>query len=253
RKKNDKLSCKKAYLKGNAEVMKVKSILSQLSKSRKYVDPVRNINSSQLEVDKWEVSDFVYKKIIPKVGVHPYPLDELMMMVSATVLIKPTHILEWGTHIGKSARVFYETITAFNIDGTVYSFDLPDDEDHIEHPREKRGALVRGLPNVKLYQEDALVKGIELYIDSDLKNKSSLFFVDGDHSYETVLNELEVIYKNVPDANVLLHDTFYQSIDSGYNTGPCQAIEKFLKESELDFRRMDTQLGLPGMTFLQPI
>jgi hypothetical protein len=76
--------------------------------------------------------------------------------------------------------------------------------------------------------------------------------VDGDHSYESVKRELEGIIKNVPNAKILLHDTFYQSSEAGYNVGPCQAIREVLsKQENLDrYKIIDTKTGLPGMTLL---
>ena len=52
--------------------------------------------------------------------------------------------------------------------------------------------------------------------------------------------------------NVLLHDSFYQSSESKYNVGPHQAIERTLQEHPGRFRRLDSGLGLPGMTLLYP-
>lgn len=218
-----------------------------------YLDPSKNSNAEMMELDKWIISDFVQNRILPIVGIHPYPIDELMLMVSTVCHVKPTHIIEWGTHIGKSARIFYETITCFNISSKILSFDLPDEDEHIEHPKERRGMLVKGLPTVELFQEDALVKGIQIYLDSNIDEKKALFFVDGDHSYETVSKELKAIYDVVPDANVLLHDTFYQSEESNYNIGPYLAIKEFLIKSPQSFKRVDTFFGLPGMTFLSPV
>ena len=218
----------------------------------KGIDPVKNKLSTELEVNKWSISEFVAKKLVPVVGMHPYPLDELMLMASMCCLVKPTHIVEWGTHIGKSARIFYETIKYFNIKCEILSFDLPDDVEHGEHPQSKRGMLVKRFKEVKLFQEDALVKGIQLFEDSKVLDKRILFFVDGDHEYTTVKMELATIFSKVPDAQVLLHDTFYQSEDSGYNIGPINAVREFLSGRN-DLRVIHTNLGLPGMTFIGKI
>jgi hypothetical protein len=77
-----------------------------------------------------------------------------------------------------------------------------------------------------------------------------LFFIDGDHAYESVLRELSVVAIEIPSANVLLHDTFNQSAGSGYNTGPHRAIEDVLRAYPDRYRRIDSGLGLPGMTLL---
>jgi hypothetical protein len=59
--------------------------------------------------------------------------------------------------------------------------------------------------------------------------------------------------EKVTDPYILLHDTFYQTAESGYNIGPFKAIEDSLaKFPHLRFHRVDTNTGLPGMTFLYP-
>lgn len=212
--------------------------------------PTLNEDSSEFEINKWLVSDFIVKKLVPRVGVRPFPLDEQMLMVEAVCIFKPTLIFEWGTHIGKSARVFYETSKAFNIPCQIHSIDLPEDVFHGEHPHRDRGKLVRRLKGVTLHQADGLTRAFEILDRSSQMNQSVLFFVDGDHAYETVRRELSEILKHVPDAKVLLHDTFYQSADSGYNIGPYQAIEDVLGGLKDKYYIKATQTGLPGMTLV---
>ncbi len=216
----------------------------------KVINPTKNSNCTEFEVDKWIISEFVMNKLIPIVGFHPYPLDELMLMSSAVCRIRPTHIFEWGTHIGKSARVFYETCKHFEIDAEIHSFDLPDEVDHVEHPREKRGVFLKNIDSIRLYQEDGLKKGIEIFTQSEIAGKSAFFYLDGDHAYETVNNEVATIINYVPGAAILLHDTFYQSPESGYNIGPSLAIINTLDGNLNDYNRINTIMGLPGMTLL---
>src|SRR6266849_7039008 len=71
-------------------------------------DPVRNPNASEFEVDLWTLSDFLLEKIVPVVGVRPYPLNELLLMTAAACRLRPSVVFDWGTHIGVSARVFFE-------------------------------------------------------------------------------------------------------------------------------------------------
>ena len=84
----------------------------------------------ELEVDNWIISDFILNKLIPIVGIRPFPLNELMILVSSVIVTKPTHIYEWGTNIGKPARIFYEICKYFNIFSEIHSIDLPD---YIQH------------------------------------------------------------------------------------------------------------------------
>lgn len=227
----------------------MKLLKSLLTFNRKYPDPVLNTKCSEFEVNNWIISKFVINELIPVTGITPYPINELFLMVSAVCRFKPTHIFEWGTHFGKSARIFYETAKNFGIHAEIHSIDLPDEIDHIEHPQNKRGKYVKGIKEVTLHQGDGLDKSLEILksVSGEIK---PLFFLDGDHSYESVKRELSTIIEMIPAAIILIHDTFYQSSDSGYNTGPYRAIEDALAAIPDKYLRIDTSMGLPGMTLL---
>lgn len=214
-------------------------------------NPIRNVTATEFEVDTWAISQFVTDKLVPVVGYHPFPLHELMLMAAAVCRFEPAEIFEWGTHIGKSARIFYEITAHYRVQTDVHSTDLPDDAEHGEHPHADRGKLVRGLSRVYLHQGDGLTTSLELWRAGGRKPRP-LFFVDGDHSNESVLRELSGISTQVPDAAVLLHDAFYQSPDSGYNIGPYEAIESVMANWPGRFRKIHSGLGLPGMTLLYP-
>jgi len=211
-------------------------------------DAVKNVSCSEFEVDNWVISDFIISKLAPIVDTHPYPLTELNLMVAAVCRLKPEQIFEWGTNIGKSARIFYETGKRFQIPLEIHSMDLPDNIDHVEHPKSNRGYMVKGYSNVTLHQADGLAKAIELYQKNPTKR--TLVFIDGDHSYESVYRELNGVIDAMPNAHILLHDTFFQSEESGYNIGPHKAIDETLASMQDKYRVMSTSTGLPGMTLL---
>jgi cephalosporin hydroxylase len=215
------------------------------------LNPIINKDCSEFEVNNWTISELIIRKLVKIVGIKPFPLNELMLMIAAVCRIKPTHIFEWGTHVGKSARVFYETVRYFHLSCEIYSVDLPDDSPHPEHPHGKRGFFVKGLPGVTLYQGDGLDVSLALYKNIRTKSRP-LFFLDGDHEYRSVKRELEGIIKYIPQASILIHDTFYQSSKSGYNIGPYKAVQKFLGQSQTKYQVMSTNLGLPGLTLLIP-
>jgi hypothetical protein len=224
--------------------------LQPASTRRQFPDPAVNVGCSEFEVNNWVISEFIIERLVPVVGVHPFPLNELHFMVSAVCRLKPTHIFEWGTHIGKSARVFYETSQCFGLNLEIHSVDLPDDATHAEQPGQHRGVLVRGLQGVQLHQGDGLTTALSIYnrIGAPLR---PLFFVDGDHGYDSVKRELTGIINSIPRANILLHDTFFQSRESGYNVGPHQAISAVMATMAPERHRLlSTQTGLPGMTLL---
>jgi cephalosporin hydroxylase len=172
-----------------------------------------------------------------------------MLMVSTVCRFKPSMIFEWGTHIGKSARIFYETTEAFGIMSAIHSIDLPDHVSHNEHPHERRGILVRNISAVTLHQADGLDRSFELLSKMRPQNGRVLFFVGGDHDYDSVKKELQTILSGAPNAVVLLHDTFFQSKESGYNVGPHEAITEVLSVKG-GYRTVATNTGLPGMSLV---
>lgn len=229
------------------------SVKRFLSKLRRFAgasrnDPAANIECAEFEVNNWLISDFIVKRLVSLTGTHPYPISELNLMVAAVCRLKPQQVFEWGTNIGKSALIFHETGKHFHIPLHVHSIDLPDSVDHSEHPRSDRGYLVKGLRDVTLYQADGLSKSIELY--KKTPDYRTLVFIDGDHSYESVYRELNGVIQNMPNASILLHDTFYQSEGSGYNVGPFRAIQDALAGIPGKYSVMSTSTGLPGMSLL---
>jgi cephalosporin hydroxylase len=212
-------------------------------------DPAINVHCREFEVDNWAISRFLVETLVPIVGVHPFPLNELVLMAAAVCRLKPEHIVEWGTHLGKSARVFYETARHFELMVEIHSVDLPDDSTHQEHPGRQRGMLVTGLERVHLYQGDGLTvcRDISARIGPSSR---MLVFIDGDHQYDSVMRELTGVMESVPQAHILLHDTFFQSAESGYNVGPHQAIVDALAVAPRRYRVLSSQTGLPGMTLL---
>ncbi len=226
-----------------------KKILSKIGVTKS--EPAPNPESTEFEVNNWALSEFVLSRLVPVVGVHPYPLSELMLMAGAICRFKPTHIFEWGTNVGASARVFHETSQYFKIPLEIHSIDLPGEIEHVEHPGRRRGKLVKGKAGVSLHLGDGLKTSLAIYRTLP-RTSRVLFFVDGDHSYESVKRELEAIVANVADPKVLLHDTFFQSPDSGYNVGPHLAIRDVLEAlpAARRLRILETKTGLPGMTLV---
>lgn len=226
-----------------------KKRLSKLGVAKTGAAP--NPGATEFEVNNWTISDFVLSQLVPIVGVHPYPLNELMLMAGTVCRFRPTHLFEWGTNVGTSARIFHEAAQYFEIALEIHSIDLPSEVGHLEHPGSRRGELVRGKRGVSLHLGDGLETSLAIYRTLP-KGCRVLFFVDGDHSYSSVRRELEEIVTRVAEPKVLLHDTFFQSSDSGYNLGPHLAIRDVLRSLPADrqLRMIETKTGLPGMTLV---
>ena len=232
----------------------MKNLISKYLNSYRQTHEVSNLilnkGCKTLEINNWVASDFIVKKLLPVVGTHPYPLTELHLMTAVVNLVKPDLIFEWGTHTGKSARIFFEIIRYFKIPAKIYSVDLPDNIEHLEHPKSKRGLLVKKIKEVALIQGDGVSESLKIY-KKHKKHLKALFFLDGDHSYKSVRRELSQIHKHVQTPFILIHDTFYQSKSSKYNIGPFLAIKDFTSKYK-KYKQISSFLGLPGITFLYP-
>lgn len=227
----------------------LQKFVRQLVRSKNKKTSINKFLGDEVEIEKWQVSQFINKKIVPIVRHSPFPFDELMMLVSTHHSIKPKYIFEWGTNIGKSARIFYETSKYFKLKTKRVSTDLSDSIGHQEHPGSKRGILVKNLQDVELLQGEGLETSLKMIKEKKLKNKKILFFLDGDHEYATVLNELNKISREVSRAIIIIHDTFFQTKESGYNIGPYKAVQKFMTDNS-KHRKYSTNFGLPGVTAL---
>jgi predicted O-methyltransferase YrrM len=197
------------------------------------------------EADKWTLSAFVIEALVPLVGVRPYPLDELLLMCSTVAYFRPGIIIEWGTHLGVSARIFHEITRYLKLSIPIHSVDLPSETAHVENIRDLalRGRLVKNV-GVQLHLGDGLTIARELI--AEVEGVLPLFFLDGEHSYETVSRELNGLRATASCAVVLLHDSFYQGPEAGYNCGPFEALSEFSKANHTPVT--STALGLPGLS-----
>lgn len=197
-----------------------------------------------MEVDSWAISEILLKKVIPVIDVHPYPLNEQMLMASAVAFVQPKIIVEWGTHYGKSARLFWEISKALHLNIEVHTVDLMD-PNHPEFPGSARGKYL-GSTTVKQHVGD----GYEVAMSLLKENKQpALIYIDGDHSKESVKKDLTIWNELPSGSGVLAHDVFYQN-PTNYNIGPYQSIQEFLIEQKDTISQVQWQLlGLPGMFF----
>jgi len=94
-------------------------------------------NLRYIECDKSSLSVFCMRRLVPIVRTSPFPLDEFV------VLYRPKLIIDWRTHIGASARVFYETCRWYGVKAEIQTIDLPEDVYHPKHRREMYALLLR--------------------------------------------------------------------------------------------------------------
>lgn len=199
----------------------------------------------RLEVDAFATSRVVLDVLVPVVGVHPYPLSELMLMAAAFFDLRPGRVIDVGTHHGKSARVWHELGRLLDTPPPVHTIDLCDPT-HPEFPGKDHGRYCRDLDGVTLHTGDGCDVAARL-IDED-PGVPTLLFLDGDHAQDTVTREL-ALCDRLPGGSVLLHDTLTQP-GSGYNEGPWEAIAAYLAPRP-EIEAHHCHLGLPGMTLLR--
>lgn len=204
------------------------------------------------EANAAQLDRFVLEKILPKTGLL-YPLAEISLMALVVDRVRPTHIFEWGTNIGGSARIFHTITEVLQMDTEIHTWDLPEDVPHGQHPGKDHGKLARGLSRVHFHREDGLAGSLaklsaELSKKPDLK---PLFFVDGDHSYSSVIREISGLISVQDEFHLLAHDTFVQKPDGKGQSreswlGCPTALDVFAK----DYRWLNVGFGNPGMAYL---
>jgi predicted O-methyltransferase YrrM len=200
---------------------------------------------TKFEVDCWALSELLLNRVIPKIGVRPYPLNEQMLMAAAVAFVEPKLIIEWGTHLGKSARLFWETKEALGLDCKIYTIDSME-TDHPEFPGAARGKHLGGTDVEQIVGDGAAVA-------ADLLNNTTervLVYVDGDHSRETTKRDLALWSKLPPGSGLLAHDVLFQT-PSSYNIGPWQSLQELIEAEESTISHIQWQLlGLPGMALV---
>jgi predicted O-methyltransferase YrrM len=197
---------------------------------------------ARLEVDKWVLSEVVLK-LARIVGTHPFPLDELLLMAAAFEYHRPEIVIDIGTHIGKSARVWYELARHYREHTAIHTIDLCE-ATHPEFPASELGRYVRGLP-VTQHIDDGYPAAAALIRRAP--DATYLIFCDGDHRYESVKRELELATM-IRRGCLLVHDTFYQP-GSTYNDGPYEAVEEFVRRVPVR-QVVHLQTGLPGLSYI---
>ena len=200
-------------------------------------------NRRLVEADKWALSEFVLDRLVPIVGVRPYPLDELLLMATAFQYHLPDVVIDIGTHVGKSARIWFELARHFQSETTIHTVDICD-PNHPEYPGNSLGKFIRGT-NVQQHVQDGYACACDLIAENP--TASFLIFLDSDHEYENVRRELELV-KKMESGCLLDHDTFCQP-GSHYNHGPYLAIQDCVVGSPVK-QVFHLQTGLPGMSYL---
>ena len=212
----------------------------------------KNLHLWCCEANVVELDSFVLEKILPKTGLL-YPLAEISLMALVVDRVRPTHIFEWGTNIGSSAKIFHHITESLGMDIPIHTWDLPEDVPHGQHPKENHAKLAKGLALVHFHRDDGLRGALAQYQIEKTKDPKirPLFFVDGDHSYASVIREITGIVSAQDEFNVLAHDTFVQKPDSkGQSRESWVGCPTALELAAQDYRWLNVGFGNPGMAYL---
>jgi hypothetical protein len=189
------------------------------------------------------ISEERFAARIRELEIPGYGDDEVGFLLYCVGRANPTHVFEWGTNRGSSARIFYEAGVARGIPLVVHSTELRLEEAFRDrdHPGEAVGLFVRDLP-VVLHEGDGLLTTLDLV--DELRPERPLFFLDGYHSYDQVRLELRSLAPFA--APIVLHDSVHL-------TGVRDAIETFARVDELGkFYEREDLASQAGMTALWP-
>lgn len=197
------------------------------------------------------VAAFVQR--IEHLGVPGYGADEVAFLASILLRSRPTHVFEWGTNRGSSARIFAEACgpieeQRLGLHYAVHTVELPIEEASRspEHPGSDLGihlAGIAGTSPIRFHQGDGLETTLRLA--DELAPERTLVFVDGDHSFATVDRELRSLATALPEALIVLHDT--RHLDS-----VARAINEFAWTPLGGRYRREDLASQAGMTALWP-
>lgn len=145
-------------------------------------------------------------------GLPAYGDQEVEFFESILGRHRPTHVFEWGTNVGASARLFYEAALELGYECEVHTIEIPDELALMDrdHPGQRYGQWIKDIridprSTVHPHRGFGLIESIRLW--KELQPERALFFLDGNHSYGVVLAELEEICALDPDAVMMIHDT----------------------------------------------
>ena len=210
--------------------------------------------------------DFKFKKYWRKTGLNLEWGNKLVEIVKQK---KPNHFLEIGVFCGVTSRNICELLNLIHRGNFTYTgIDLFGDE--IEDNKEVKPSYVTNQkfsnPFKHIYYNLYLKENLNS-IDSVKKflqkfgNKVNLYkgnsnkllkhldiknidfaFIDGGHSYQTTLNDIEVVHQNMKGRKGTIVCDDYQ--DASYITDVKKAIDYYVKKENLSLRLIEGKFAV---------
>ena len=210
--------------------------------------------------------DFKFKKYWRKTGLNLEWGNKLVEIVKQK---KPNHFLEIGVFCGVTSRNICELLNLIHRGNFTYTgIDLFGDE--IEDNKEVKPSYVtnqkfsnplkhiyynlylkenlNSIDSVKKFLQKFgskvnLYKGNsnKLLKNLDIKN-IDFAFIDGGHSYQTALNDIEVVHQNMKGRKGTIVCDDYQ--DASYITDVKKAIDYYVKKENLSLRLIEDKFAV---------
>ena len=140
-----------------------------------------------------------------KAGVLGYTPEEMTFVYDTMAELRPSLLLEWGTNVGHSARMFWEAKRLLALDTEIHSIELSEPVSALrpEDEGKQRGHHVQGL-DVTLHVGVGVPTAVRLHAESG--REPTLLYVDDNHSGPGLTHDLGVLTTEMPDAVILVHD-----------------------------------------------
>ena len=210
--------------------------------------------------------NFKFKKYWRKTGLNPKWGNKLIELVN---LKKPNHFLEIGVFCGVTSRNICEFLNLIHNGNFTYTgIDLFGNES--DDNNEKKPAYIKhqkfsnplkhlyynliikenlnSLESVKKFlinfeDQVTLYKGNSNKVLKNLNiEKIDFAFIDGGHSYQTTLNDLETVYQNMKGRKGTIVCDDYQ--DASYITEVKKAIDNFVKKENLTLKVIEGKFAV---------
>jgi len=210
--------------------------------------------------------NFRFKKYWRKTGLNPKWGDKLIEIVEQK---KPQHFLEIGVFCGVTSRNICEFLNLLHQGNFTYTgIDLFGDDNNDNNEKKPEYITQQKFSNplkhiyYNLYLKENLnsLKSVKKFLEK-FENKISLYkgnsnnvlkdldikkidfaFIDGGHSYQTTLNDLEIVHQNMRGKKGTIVCDDYQ--DASYITDVKKAIDDYVKRESLSLRIIEGKFAV---------
>ncbi len=210
--------------------------------------------------------DYKFKKYWRKTGLNPKWGNKLIEIINQK---KPNHFLEIGVFCGVTSRNICEFLNLIHQGKFTYTgvdlFEESNDDNNEKKPRyithqkfsnplkhfyynlylkENLNSLESVKNFLKKFENQvSLHKGNSNVLLKNLNiEKIDFAFIDGGHSYQTTLNDLEIVYQNMVGKKGTIVCDDYQ--DASYITDVKKAIDDFVKKKNLPLKVIEGKFAV---------